>query len=300
MIHRLDIQIRDPFIYVERNTKRYYLFGTTDKNPWNQEGQGFNAYVSSDLELWDGPFTVFTPPAGFWGTHDFWAPEVHYYKGAYYMFATFTAEGVYRGTQLLRSPSLLGPYIPLVNSAVTPTGWQCLDGTLYVDDTDQPWIVFCREWVQVNDGEVWAMPLSKDLKEAIGEPVLLFAASSASWPTTLPRRDGSGLHDARVTDGPFLCTLKDGSLVMLWSSTGSKGYAMGYATSETGLLAGPWLQSEEPLIAEDGGHGMVFVDLEGKMQVTYHTPNKTPFERFVFEQVLEVNGTLKLAPKQEA
>ena len=287
MTSRDDIQIRDPFVYVMREEATYYLFGTTDKNPWNQEGEGFDAYSSSDLEQWEGPFRVFSPPSEFWGTHDFWAPEVHFFSNKYYLLATFKSPEHSRGTQILVSDSILGPYIPVVNEAVTPKGWECLDGTLFIDQEGLPWIVFCHEWVQVHDGEIWAIPLNKTLTEGVKAPQLLFKASSARWPKTLVRRDGSGIEDALVTDGPFLHIQSDGRLVMLWSSLGQNGYAMGCAVSDTGSVLGPWRQIQEPLIDADGGHGMVFLSLEGTLQVTYHTPNKTPFERFVFHRVRE-------------
>ena len=38
--------------------------------------------------------------------------------------------------------------------AVTPDGWQSLDGTLYVDRSGKPWMVFCHEWLQVGDGQM--------------------------------------------------------------------------------------------------------------------------------------------------
>lgn len=297
MVSREDIQIRDPFVYVMQDEATYYLFGTTDKNPWNQKGEGFDAYTSSDLEHWNGPFKVFTPPLGFWGTHDFWAPEVHRFANKFYLFATFTSPKHRRGTQVLVSDSILGPYNPVVNAAVTPKDWECLDGTLYIDEKGMPWMVFCHEWVQVHDGEIWAMPLDMSLSKAVGEPRLLFKASSARWPKPLVRRDGSGIEDARVTDGPFLHLQSDGRLVMLWSSLGQDGYAMGCAVSDSALVTGPWRQSEQPLIDADGGHGMVFTDLSGNLQVTYHTPNKTPFERFVFHRIAESkNGFILTRP----
>ncbi|MDT4762786.1 glycoside hydrolase family 43 protein [Sphaerochaeta sp. PS] len=287
MVTRNDIQIRDPFIFVVPETGTYYLFGTTDKNPWNQKGEGFDAYRSQDLESWEGPFRVFTPEPGFWGTHDFWAPEVHFFANRYYLLATFTSPSHTRGTQILVSDAILGPYLPVVNQAITPKAWECLDGTLHVDAKGRPWMVFCHEWVQANDGEIWAMQLDNELTHGVGEPLLLFKASEANWTRSLLRRDGSGLKDAHVTDGPFLYRQSDGKLTMLWSSLGEKGYAMGCAVSDNGLVTGPWRQIQQPLIDGDGGHGMVFCDLQGDLQVTYHTPNKTPFERFVFHQVHE-------------
>jgi len=299
MFNRNDIQIRDPFVYVMQSDGRYYLFGTTDKNPWNQPGKGFDAYVSSDLENWEGPFTVFTPPEGFWGTHDFWAPEVHNYRNRFYLFATFSSQTHCRGTQILVSDSILGPFLPVSKKPVTPEDWECLDGTLHVDGKGNPWIVFCHEWVQVNDGEICAMPLSKDLTERAGEPIVLFKASSASWPRTVVRRDGTGIRDARITDGPFLHRQADGKLVMLWSSLAANGYAMGCAIADNGTVAGPWRQTEKPLIIADGGHGMVFSDFAGHLSVTYHTPNNTPYERFAYRRVAETPDGLVLAGPRE-
>lgn len=295
MLNRNEIQIRDPFVFSAESEGLYYLFGTTDKNPWNSKGTGFDAYTSRDLENFEGPYTVFTPPDGFWGTHDFWAPEVHRFKDRYYLLASFTSENHRRATQILVSDSILGPYLPLSDTPVTPSVWECLDGTLFIDQQDKPWIVFCHEWVQANDGAIYGMPLSDDLETSAGEVQLLFKASEAQWSRPLERRDGSGLKDARVTDGPYLHRQADGRLIMLWSSLGEKGYAMGCAVSENGLLAGPWLQREAPLVSMDGGHGMVFTDFSGKQFITYHSPNKTPYERFVFHEVEEsVKGLILL------
>ncbi len=287
MIKREDIQIRDPFIFPCREEGTYYLYGTTDRNPWNSRGVGFDAYVSRDLENFEGPFTVFAPPEDFWGTHDFWAPELHAYRGRYYLFASFTSDSRRRGTQILVSDSLLGPFLPLAADGVTPPEWECLDGTLFVDGGDKPWIVFCHEWVQANDGAIYALPLREDLTAPAGEPQLLFRASSAPWSVPRERRDGSGICDARITDGPFMHRQQDGTLVMLWSSIGVQGYAMGCALSESGELSGPWRQNREPVVSRDGGHGMVFRDFSGDLQLTWHSPNKTPLERFIYHRVTE-------------
>ncbi|MGI6437512.1 MAG: glycoside hydrolase family 43 protein [Sphaerochaeta sp.] len=293
MIDRKNIQIRDPFIFKEGGD--YYLFGTTDTNPWNAKGVGFNAYRYAggpDFQMWEGPFSVFTPPEGFWGTHDFWAPELHLYKDKYYLFATFMAEGYNRGTQILVSDHILGPFLPLTDKATTPSEWMCLDGTLFVDGEEKPWIIYCHEWVQIHDGKIVAQQLSSDLKKPVGEPIVLFGAASAPWSIPRERRDGSGIVDARITDGPFMHRQKDGKLVMLWSSIGTRGYAMGCAISDSGSIIGPWRQTEEPLIATDGGHGMIF-EKDEKLFVTFHSPNKTPHERFHYVEVIETSDGLK-------
>lgn len=293
-MQRQDIQIRDPFILTLPREGSYYLYGTTDRNPWNSPGEGFDAYRSKDLETWEGPFQVFQAGPEFWGSHDFWAPEVHFSQGRYYMFASFIGNGRKRGTQILSSSSPLGPFKPLAKKATTPEDWQCLDGTLFVDEEARPWMVFCHEWVECNDGEVCAMRLSQDLREGQGEVQVLFRASEAGWTRAIERRDGSGLKDARVTDGPFLHRLPNGRLLMLWSSLGQEGYAMSYALSESGKIQGPWKQEENPIVAGDGGHGMLFRTLDGRLCLSYHSPNTTPLERFHFREVEELENGLRI------
>ncbi|TFH17758.1 MAG: hypothetical protein E4H02_02030 [Lentisphaerales bacterium] len=71
-----------------------------------------------------------------------------------------------RGSTFSARPTpIAGPYSPLTESPVTPDDWQCLDGTLHVDESGAPWIVFCHEWGQVHNGAMYAMQLSHNLME---------------------------------------------------------------------------------------------------------------------------------------
>jgi len=288
MFKRGDIQIRDPFVVPVREQGMYYMYGTTDANCWAGAATGFNAFRSKDLEHWEGPIPVFRPPGGFWADRNFWAPEVHCYAGRWFMFASFKAERVCRGTQVLVADRPEGPFAPWSDGPVTPREWECLDGTLFVDEAGKPWMVFCHEWVQVKDGEMCAVRLSDDLRRAEGEPALLFRASEAAW--VKPIRDGKSY----VTDGPFLHRTGEGGLLMLWASLGAKGYAQGVARSEGGGVRGPWRQIAEPLFANDGGHGMLFRTFDGRLMLTLHSPNKTPNERPLFMCVREEEGRLRV------
>ncbi|MCX7654970.1 MAG: glycoside hydrolase family 43 protein [Treponemataceae bacterium] len=290
---RETIQIRDPFVLPIVAEKKYYLFGTTDPDCWRGPGIGFDCYWSFDLEQWGGPIAAFRPEPSFWGTENFWAPEVHEYQGFFYMFASFKAPGHCRATHILVSERPEGPYRVHSPYPVTPPQWECLDGTLYVDDDGTPWLIFCHEWVQTVDGEIWAVRLRSDLREAKGDPILLFRGSEAPWTRPHRRKDGSCNPQSRVTDGPFVYRLQEGGLLLLWSSFGDSGYAMGCAHSATGIL-GPWLQEPLPLIATDGGHGMLFRSFEGELYLTFHSPNTTPAERFHYIPVVEREGTLSL------
>jgi arabinan endo-1,5-alpha-L-arabinosidase len=286
-----DIHMRDPYILPLPQEGRYLLFGSTDINIWSGPGLGFDCYQSRDLENWHGPIPVFRPPADFWSNTQFWAPECHPWQGRYYLFASFALDGRQRGTQILSAERPEGPYSPQSDWPVTPRDWECLDGTLHVDAQGRPWMVFCHEWVQVEDGEMCAMPLSADLRQAAGEPTRLFRASEATWSKPFEARER---QNNWVTDGPFLHRLADGRLLMLWSTLGYEGYAMGYAISDSGGILGPWRQSSQPLYGKDGGHGMLFRDFDGRLQMTLHHPNQTPDERPMWLEVLERDGRLAL------
>lgn len=278
------IQIRDPFVLPVPEERTYYLFGSTDADIWNPPATGFDCYRSTDLQHWEGPIPAFRPPADFWSDRNFWAPEVHRYRDRHYMFATFKADGVTRGTQVLVADAPQGPYVPHSNGPVTPREWECLDGTLHVDDAGQPWLVFCHEWVQISDGTICAIRLTDDLSASVGEPVELFAASSAPWADAMESaRRGRG----HVTDGPFLHRTEGGRLLMLWASFQNRRYAQGVAVSDSGDVLGPWRHIEEPLFASDGGHGMVFRDFDGHLHLTVHTPNQSPNERAILVPLVE-------------
>jgi GH43 family beta-xylosidase len=287
-----EVQIRDPFV-VSHNGK-YYLYGSTDTDIWVEKGQGFNAYVSEDLNDWDGPFQVFIPPENYWGTRNFWAPEVHIYNGEFYMFASFIGDGYNRGTAVLKSANPLGPFLPWSEKAVTPAGHMCLDGTLYVDKNKQPWLVYCHEWVQIGDGAICALKLSSNLKSAVGEPINLFMSSSAPWGKTVFSKSNN--IEGYVTDGCFLHRTKSGKLLMLWSNFTENGYCQCYAKSKSGEIDGEWEQADI-LFDNDGGHGMLFRDFNGKLILTLHTPNKTPNERVIFLEVEETEKGIKIIDK---
>ena len=95
-----DIHIRDPFVLADGG--KYYLYGSRGAEAWGK-CTGLDAYVSDDLDEWSKAAEVFTPPENFWSNMHFWAPEVHKYKGEYYMLVSFKSPDRNRGTQILKA-----------------------------------------------------------------------------------------------------------------------------------------------------------------------------------------------------
>lgn len=271
-MRREEIVIRDPFI-LPCNGK-YLMTGTMQPD----EGKrGIYGYLSEDLENFSGPILLFDPPEDFWGDRDFWAPEIHHYKGRYYMFVSFRSLSRRRATQVLVADDPIGPYKPMSQEAHTPEKWHCLDGTLFLDEEGVPWMVYVREFVQMVDGEMYVQRLSDDMTHLEGEPVRLFCATWAPWCVTneeggMPFENQSGGY---ITDGPFVFTLPGGGLGMLWSSFCASGYCQAFCYSTSGKITGPWKQMDKPLYEHDSGHGMLFMDFEGKLKLVLHNHNRS-------------------------
>jgi len=276
-----DIHIRDPFILVDDD--RYYLYGTRGAEAWGK-CKGFDIYISENLDEWSGPAEVFSKPADFWADMNYWAPEVHKYKNKFYMFASFKSETQCRGTQILVSDKPNGIFHVHSEYPITPNDWECLDGTFYISRDGTPYMVFCHEWLQVNDGEICAVQLSEDLKNAVGDPFLLFTASEPDWAV-------KG-NKTFVTDGPFMHRLATGELLMIWSSFSENGYVEAVAYSDNGEITGKWMHKPELLFSKDGGHGMIFASKTGELTFIMHSPNVSPNERPVIINIREKDGTL--------
>lgn len=278
-----DINIRDPYVLCENNT--YYLYGTRAKN-FGQKTSGFDVYKSTDLVNWSEPTECFNSQKYNMNTQVNWAPEVHKYNGRFYMFATFTKENGLRGTYILSSDSPAGPFTPYSNGAVTPYDWECLDGTLYIDKAGIPYLVFCHEHTQIIDGTICYIRLRKDLKAPLGKPKLIFRGSEPYYIEKKP----DGEH--YITDGPFLYCTKEDKLIMIWSTFIDGKYAQCMAESDSGEIDGKFIHLE-PLITNDGGHGMVF-QTSDSFYLTYHTPNKTDYERPVFRKIQDNGDKIEL------
>lgn len=277
MPRKEEIRIRDPFILTDAEKGCYYMFGTIDLKPSSYGTEPtFSVYKSYDLENFEGPKVIFDARrTDFWADSDFWSPEVHIYNGKYYLFGSCKAEGKCRGTHIFVCDTPDGEYKPVSDEPVTPRDWECLDGTLFVED-GVPYIVFCHEWVQVRDGEIWAMPLSDDLSRPAGEPFLLFRASDSPEVTELKPDSGN-----YVTDGPFLYR-EYGRVKMIWSSFYNGRYLVLDAESDS--IRGRWTHGKSRYDF-DGGHAMIFTSLEGKRMMSLHSPNKTNFERPAFYEI---------------
>jgi beta-xylosidase len=80
--------LHDPFILAYAPTKTYYLYTSNVPSLTQQKRVGTMVYTSKDLKHWTHPKVVFTVPENFWAEQGGWAPEVHQYKGRFYLLTT--------------------------------------------------------------------------------------------------------------------------------------------------------------------------------------------------------------------
>lgn len=297
-VTRPDIVIRDPFIYCDKATGRCYLYGT---GPTLDGKRGFDVRETSDptLQTWSERKPAFRKPDDFWGVSAYWAPEVFLYKGKYYLFATFEAPKRARAVQILAADSPGGPFRVHSPQPITGPEYFSLDGTLYIDRQGDPWMVYSREHVSIQDGQMRAVRLKDDLTAPLqpGTDILLFKASDAPYAAFWHDNKGRKCY---LTDGPQMLRLTNGDLVMAWATNVILpdpvhwGYTVSIARSISGDVQGPWVQ-EGVLYNGFAGHGQIFRHPVLGLVLSVHQPNSGAHAYPLFLTVYEDGGKLTMA-----
>ncbi len=273
-----ELSMSDPYILADEATKTYYLTSS-----------GGRMYKSKDLKMWEGPYNIidikglWLEKAGFAA-----AAEIHKIGDYYYYAGTWSDHSdliqqvprrynvPHNQTYLLRSKNPEGPY---TSFAITPgydyqpREWDCIDGTLYEED-GKIYMVFVHEWTQLIDGTMDYIELAPDLSYTVSpRPVTMFRASESPCcgeMNSLGEATFGLKMPGWVTDGPQMFRTQTGRLGMLWSTWGEGRYLQAVCYSESGKIAGPWVQESEPFLGNNSGHGMLFRTFEGKLLYVVH------------------------------
>ena len=166
------IHMGDPFVI--QHEGRYYLFGT------NASNEGFKCWGSPDLVHWKERGWAYRETDDSWAKSHYWAPEVEFYRGKFYM--TYSAMNKASDPPrlliaLAASDKPEGPYRDL-HAPWFDFGYSTIDGHIFVDDDGKPYLYFSRNGSQdgYSFGIMYGVELADDLSKPVGEPVQLMEA----------------------------------------------------------------------------------------------------------------------------
>ena len=271
---REEIHIRDPFVFVENGA--YYLLGTTGNDTW-ERGSDLVLYVSRDLERFEKKCVLVTD-GSLSSYQNIWAPELHFYRGKYYLIVSVYRADLGRGSLIFVSDALDRAFTMLTGNYITPKDWGCLDATLFIY-ANTPYLCFSNEWVAPitndGDGSLYVCELTDDLTALLGKPKKIISGKYCGFSVEVHHGGKSGY----VAEGPFLYE-EDGKIVLLWSTFTQNGYAVVKSVSSNGVMGD--YNFEKLLYDHDGGHSMSFVDFQGKRNLTFHRPNRAYEERMQY------------------
>jgi len=240
------ISVHDPVMIKQDSV--YYIFCT---------GNGIAMWSSTDRVNWLREKPVFeTTPA--WVTdalpgfkRSFWAPDISYYKGLYYLYYAVSAFGKNTSAigvvtnKTLHTGSADYQWVDhgkVIESIPGKNHWNAIDPNLIVDTDGTPYLVFGSFW----DG-IKMVKLKKDR--------LSLAEDIDHLPTIASRKSEASAPGNNAIEGPFV--FKKGKYFYLFASIDycCKGpnstYKMIVGRSEK--VKGPYLDKEQVDMATGGG-----------------------------------------------
>jgi arabinan endo-1,5-alpha-L-arabinosidase len=182
--------VTDPSIIQEGGT--YYLFST---------GPGIPIRTSTNLVDWQEIGQVFTNVPG-WarqmvaGATEFWAPDVVYFEGKYYLYYAVSTFGSDRSVIGLATNATLDPtasnydwvdHGEVIASVPGRTNWNAIDPDPVVVDDSQLWLAFGSQWSGIKLTAIdpqTGMPSDRSSTPSPSKKPKLY--SLASRPASLP------------------------------------------------------------------------------------------------------------------
>lgn len=259
--------IGDPYVMKYHN--KYYLYPT-------RGSLSFKVWESNNLVDWNSDGTAFnnSSAGNNWGTGNFWAPEVKYINGTFFMvYSAARADGIMK-VRIATSVSPTGPFINYSAPFFDDDQFSYIDGDIFVDGSNY-YLYYVKDCsTNIINGnhvsQVFVVQLTSDLKAAATEPRMVIEPSQ-DWEGTA--------GDYQWNEGPFVM-MYNGRYYLLYSANyfASRDYSVGYATAENPF--GPWTKaSENPILAKNDflkvsgpGHCCVTVSPDSsEFFIVYHT-----------------------------
>ncbi|MFA0964418.1 arabinan endo-1,5-alpha-L-arabinosidase [Roseivirga sp. BDSF3-8] len=245
----LDLRVHDPVMIKEDGT--YYLFCT---------GRGISMFSSTDMKEWKEEKPVFDE-APAWTTEavsdfrgHFWAPDISYYDGKYYLYYSVSSFAKNTSAIGLVTNTTLDPEDPaykwedqgmILQSVPNRDLWNAIDPNIIVDENGYPWMSFGSFW----EGLKLVKLIPK--RTALAEP--------QEWHTIARRKRSDFLDDKEPGDAaleaPFI--FKKDSMYYLFVSWDyccrGKNSTYKVVVGRSDDVTGPYLDKEGKSMADGGG-----------------------------------------------
>lgn len=263
----------DPEIVYSHQTKKYYIYSTTDGQPgWG--GWYFTAYSSDDLKHWtyEGVILDLKSEQVPWANGNAWAPciEEKLVKGKYKYYFYYSGnpkngQGKQIGVAVADSP--IGPFVDLGHPIITESpvgGGQQIDVDVFTDP------VSGKTYLYWGNGYMAGAELNKDM------------VSIKKKTLTVMTPEGGTLQDYAYREAPYVF-YRNGLYYFMWSvdDTGSPNYHVAYGTSKSPL--GPIEVAAQPVVLKQNPEQQIYgtahnsvLQIPGtdEWMIVYHRINK--------------------------
>lgn len=234
----------DPFVLLHAG--RYYAYGTGQER---LSGGVFEVLTSDDLMDWTSLGGVLQPlpdPQ----LSDYWAPEVAFSDGLFYMYYSVGRADKGHGLRVAVASRPEGPFQDQ-GLVLTPELPFAIDAHPFQDEDGQWYLFYARDLLEGERvGTSLAVDRLLDMRTLEGRPRTVLRASQDWQLYQSGRPMYDGVYDWHTLEGPFV--VKRGGLYYCFYSGGAwtgESYGVSYALAEHPL--GPW--------REPGGDGPLVV-----------------------------------------
>ena len=295
-----DVYLADPQCFYYQGT--YYAVGTGKSESGNEKlpDKVIPMLRSRDLQRWEPVGHLLTPPPEERGG-SFWAPEVHYADGTFYLYYHADGQGKGFHIRVATSQTPEGPYVdtghPLTDLAHNNFA---IDSTAF-RDADGQWYLFYATDFYDSDattfrGTALVMDKLKTMTELAGHPQTVMRAHW-SWQLYLHDRLMGGVRaDWYTLEGPCVAR-HDGKYYCFYSggNFANDTYGVDYLVAdqitgpwrETGQSRGPQIMRTVPGQVIGPGHNGLVTAPDGKDYILYHAWNQEMTRRQLWVDPLE-------------
>lgn len=275
--------IGDPYILADKNTNKYYIYGTL-----NGGTRGFWVWESSDLYNWTNKSWAYKEVNSGSNITPFencyWAPEVVYNPSTrkYIMFfsASLRNSGGIKKLGVATADSPLGPFTHTDGLGVmfeeTLMNTEYIDAHFFLDDDNQAYLLYCNDCSKnnvngINTSQTWIRKLDSTWTRVVGAGKMI-STPTQDWET----QEDSGAPNTQWNEAPALFK-HAGKYYLMYSANPfwNPLYGVGCAVSDN--IWGEYVKYDwNPILVKiEGqttgpGHNMLFKDLNDNLWASYH------------------------------